>query len=552
MGSAAAASVTSSAPVPAARVEEWGAAMAREPVTRMQLDAYRFGQRRLESALARRDPVLLHEEIRGQRRVVTVGVALAMLGLVAAFGYARVAGKTAWEQQSIIAAKQSGRMFVVIHNPDRLVPVRNLAAARLVLAAARKSAGRGGSSGSGAPTAIDDAALDKAPRTALAAVPGADGVQLPGGDNVASARPWAVCDVTAPRAQTIVVAGAATGPTTDGMPKPMPNDQGLLLESPDHDFYLLMGSHRYRLDSVYAAQRAYDLVDVTPRKVSAALLSAIPEGRPIKMPTIPDLGETAPGGLSAEVGDVVRTSGDAEDAGDDKYYLMLADGRQEISRPVADLIRTGQKVDLSHPPRVVSTEQINSIDKAVLPGLDQYPALMPKVPRGSDTQALCWQWDARGRGGAVTMGSQPPVPADQPSTQLAQADGLGPKLDMVSVPTGVPLAVRAVGGDDAGGGLWLISDTGVGYQVAAGQNAAGPNAAGPNSNETAGALGIQPDAAAPAPVQALRLLPEGPDLDLQSATRTVDVLVDAGVDAPADPETPAKAERATASGRIQR
>ena len=29
--------------------------MAKQPVTRMQLDAYRFGQRRMESALARRD-----------------------------------------------------------------------------------------------------------------------------------------------------------------------------------------------------------------------------------------------------------------------------------------------------------------------------------------------------------------------------------------------------------------------------------------------------------------------------------------------------------------
>lgn len=518
--------------------------MAREPVTRMQLDAYRFGQRRLESALARRDPVLLHEEIRGQRRVVSVGLALAIVGLVAAFGYAKVAGKPAWERQDIIAAKQSGRMFVVIHNPDRLVPVRNLVAARLVLAAARKSAGRGGSAGGGVPTAIDDLALDKAPRTALAAVPGADGVALPNADDLADVGPWAVCDVTAPRAQTIVVARAGAGPTSNGMPVPVPDEQGLLLESPDHDFYLVTGSHRYRLDSVDAAQRAYDLVDVKARKVSAALLSAIPEGRPIKMPTIPDVGDTAPGGLSAEVGDVVRTSTGTGD----KYYVVLAGGVQEISKPVSNLIRTGQKVDRSQPPRTVPSEQINAIARATLPGLDELPPLIPKVPQGAGSQALCWQWDVRGRGGALTMGGQPPVPADQPSTQLAQADGLGPKLDMVSVPTGVPVAVRAVGADsgaDGGGGLWLVSDTGVGYQVAAGQN---------GNNETAGALGVQPDAAGPAPLQALRLLPEGSDLDLQSATRTVDVLVVQGDDGWAEPAppAPAKTQRATSSARAQR
>jgi type VII secretion protein EccB len=513
--------------------------MAREPVTRMQLDAYRFGQRRLESALARRDPVLLHEEIRGQRRIVTAGIALSIVGLVAAFGYAKVAGKPAWERQDIIAAKQSGRIFVVIHNPDRLVPVRNLVAARLVLAAARRTAGRSGSAGSGAPAAIDDAALDKAPRTALAAVPGADGVRLPDGGDLAGVGPWAVCDVTEPRAQTIVVAGAESGPTSDGMPVPMRNDQGLLLESPDHDLYLLTRDHRFRLDSAYAAQRAYDLVDAHARKISAALLSAIPEGRPLKMPTIPDAGDTAPGGLAAVVGDVVRTTADSGD----KYYLILAGGRQEISQPVANLIRTGQKVDRSQPPRAVTSEQINTIARATLPGLDEFPSLMPEVPQGSDSQALCWQWDLKGRSGAVTIGSKPPVPVDQPPTQLAQADGLGPKLDMVSVPTGVPVAVKAAGGDGAGGGLWLVSDTGVGYQVAAGQN---------GDNETASALGIRPDAAGPAPEQALRLLPEGSDLDLQSATRTVDVLVVAGDEGWSEPEAtgPTKTQRATA--RTQR
>jgi type VII secretion protein EccB len=471
--------------------------------------------------------------------VVTVGLALAVLGLVAAFGCARVAGKPAWERQDIIAAKQSGRMFVVIHNPDRLVPVRNLAAARLVLAAARKSSGRAGSSGGRTATAIDDVALEKAPRTALAAVPGADGVRLPdglpdgllGGDDVPAVGPWAVCDVTTPRAQTIVVAGAASGSgpaagpgpgsgaAPDGLPRPVPADQGLLLESPDHDLYLVTGSHRYRLDSVDAAQRAYDLVDVTARKASAALLSAIPEGRPITMPMIPDAGEAGPDGLPAEVGEVVRTTGAATDAGS-RYYLVLAGGVKEISRPVADLIRTGQRVDRASPPREVPSEQINAIarDRTALPVLDQFPPLVPTVPPGADVQSLCWQWDAAGRGGVVTMGARPPVPADQPPTQLAQTDGLGPRLDMVSVPTGVPVAVRGVGGDGGDSGLWLVSDTGVGYQVAAGQN---------GGNETAGALGVAPDAAGPAPVQALRLLPRGADLDLQSATRTVDVLVDA-------------------------
>jgi hypothetical protein len=58
----------------------------------------------------------------------------------------------------------------------------------------------------------------------------------------------------------------------------------------------------------------------------------------------------------------------------------------------------------------------------------------------------------------------------------------------------------------------------------------------------------------PAPLQALRLLPEGSDLDLQSATRTVDVLVVQGDEGWAEPDTqaPAKTQRAASSVRAQR
>lgn len=495
--------------------------MAREPVTRLQLDAYRFGQRRLESALARRDPVLMHEEIRGQRRVVLTGLALAILVLLGSFGYARVASKPAWERQTIIAAKQSGRMYVVIHRPHRLVPVRNMVAARLVLAAA---AGPGRAPAAGAVAVIDDAVLDRAPRTAAAAVPGADGVRLPDGASPDPLGDWAVCDVADGGPRTVAVAGAAPA-------APMPADQGLLLQSLVGDLYLVTGGRRHKLDDVEDLQRAYDLVDVRPRKVSAALLQAIPEAAALRMPDIPDSGEAAPGGLPARVGDIVRVAG----AGGERFYLVLAGGVQEVARPVANLIRTGPGVDRSRPPVLVGAEQVNVPGRAKLPGLEDFPTGMPRVPSGPDAQSVCWRWYANG-GGALTLGRDAPIPPDQQRTQLAQADGAGPKLDVVSVPTGRPLVLRT-----STGGVWLVSDTGVGYRVAGGGGAVGGAGAavgaagGPGlaagagaANETANALGIRPDAGDPAPEQALRLLPAGPDLDLQSVTRTVDVLVGPG------------------------
>jgi hypothetical protein len=59
-------------------------------VTRVQVDAYRFGLRRMDAALVGRDPIPLHEELRGQRRAVVIGLVLAMIGLAGAAILARL------------------------------------------------------------------------------------------------------------------------------------------------------------------------------------------------------------------------------------------------------------------------------------------------------------------------------------------------------------------------------------------------------------------------------------------------------------------------------
>ncbi len=64
--------------------------MPRTPVTRVQVEAYRFGLRRMDAALVSRDPIPLHEELRGQRRAVVIGLVLAMLGLAAAAIFGRL------------------------------------------------------------------------------------------------------------------------------------------------------------------------------------------------------------------------------------------------------------------------------------------------------------------------------------------------------------------------------------------------------------------------------------------------------------------------------
>jgi hypothetical protein len=59
--------------------------MSTDPTTTSQVQAYRFVLRRMESALVRKDAVMLHEPMRHHLRATAVGLLLAALMLVAFF-----------------------------------------------------------------------------------------------------------------------------------------------------------------------------------------------------------------------------------------------------------------------------------------------------------------------------------------------------------------------------------------------------------------------------------------------------------------------------------
>ncbi len=59
--------------------------MSTDPTTTSQVQAYRFVLRRMESALVRKDAVMLHEPMRHHLRATAAGLILALLGLIAFF-----------------------------------------------------------------------------------------------------------------------------------------------------------------------------------------------------------------------------------------------------------------------------------------------------------------------------------------------------------------------------------------------------------------------------------------------------------------------------------
>lgn len=462
-----------------------GSGGTRAPATRDQVDAYRFGLRRMEAALVRGDPVPLHEQVRSQRRAAIAGSLLGMLALGGVAIYGLIVPAPDWTRQSVVVGAGSGAMYVVAHGPDRLVPVANLAAGRLVLAALRAGGSTDADPGTAEPVTVDDTDLDAAPRTASAAEPGAAAVRL--GGAVIPPR-WAVCD--SPEGTT-VVGGAA--PTT-------PTDGAVLLAVPGGGTWLVTAGHRHRIsDGDRPLLATLGLGGRAPRPASAALVNAIPEGPPLRTPQVPGTGAPAPDGVPGDVGDVLvsRPVGD----GPAVHFVVLAAGVQEVPPVFAQALRAA-----GAGMREVGPEVLALTD--VLDGVVDTDGWPDAVPRLRDDPVVCWTWSPDG-GGSVVVGPALPVPAGAVPVDLVQADGSGERADAVVLAPAGGGAVRATGPGRAPGAgpLWLVAATGVAYGVADGA--------------TAEALGVT--AAEPAPEAALRLLPVGGSLDVSRAERAVDV-----------------------------
>lgn len=462
---------------------------ARAPATRDQVDAYRFGQRRLEAALIRADPVPLHEQLRSQRRAAFGGILLGLLALGGAGVLAALSPATDWTREPLVVGDRSGTVYAVTPEPRRLVPVPNLVAGRLVLAALGEPAG------GAVPATVSDDALARAPRTPPAAVPGAVGVRP---DGPAVPADWAVCDTGGPDgaapATTSVLAGAL-GPA----PGPAP---GLLVAGIGGSTYVVLDGARHRIDPAdRPAMSALGVLGVPVRRLSDGLLSAIPEAAPLRTPriaadvTVPGLGRA---------GDVVVSN---PLGAEPSYFVVLgaAPGHPAGLAPVpvtlADALLAagggGRPATLAQG-RVAQDTLTGALDvggwpAARIAGAD--PATIPTV---------CWTW-RDGRTGVVASDRVPLAPGAVP-VDLAAADRAGPRLDTVVLPAGGPGPLESRG-STGGGTRWLLSSSGVLHGVA--------------DDRTAAALGIT--AAGRAPEEAVRLLPRGGALDLAAVRDVTDV-----------------------------
>ncbi|HEY7592968.1 MAG TPA: type VII secretion protein EccB [Actinophytocola sp.] len=522
--------------------------MPSTPTTKSQVQAYRFVLRRMQSALVRKDAVMLHDPMRTHSRATIVGVCLAALGLLGFLIWGILSPKpTVPSKDGIVIGKPSGQVYVLLTKPTkRLIPVFNLASARLLLYAQTlddddsgkqtAAAPNGAAPSVVGPTVVDDNELrDQIPRDRKVGIP--DGPDLlPSSDQRIDSR-WTVCDQYLPKegnteaaagdeVQTSVIAGVKDlGPE-------LKTNQSLLVESENKDVYLVYRKPETANEPIASTLRAkvdmsqpnivaaLQLETAEPRTISTGLLNAIPEKAELKPPNIEGFGDdpkpkVAPPDL--KVGSVfsVRPTGKAP-----VFYVVLRDGIQQIKRSTGDLIRYRKEV----------TEGIEELPADVIQGSNvlkgriddsTFPAEQTEVLQRSSFPVACLGWEVTGSGKngeertSVHVGNAVPgIPVNEAGdpkwVDISTPGSSNLRIDHFYMPPGRGAVVRqATSKEDFNSGpIVLVSDRGVKYGV-------------PDPN-TAAVLGLSNQV--PAPLSILDLLPNGASLDPKDVEQSYDTV----------------------------
>lgn len=477
--------------------------MPKDPTTVSEVQAYRFMLRRMESALVRKDAVMLHEPLRAHNKAALVGVILGMLGLVAFFVVGRFSPTSQLEGGEIVIGKSSSAVFVVQPQPRRLIPVLNMASARLLLSVLSPGA-------TSAPdaTVVDESVLNSLPHTSTTGIPGAP-TRLPGTQDLVPG-PWSVCD-TGPASSDLPDAQASQAPTVTtallGVPKPgrsLGPDQALLVQAPGSPTtYLVRDGHRNQVDlGARAVVGAYRLHKDEVRTVSAGLINAIPEGHPLTPPAdIPTGSPVPPLPSSVHTGDVVQVAR----AEGKEFFLLLPQGKQSVTEGVANLILyagTSLQIQSVNPDAIA---QVADAPKAYQEDFSGYPDATPTILDPAATTNICANISDPNHPPLITTSPDPQLPLGQGDNPVQVPNAVnGRTADSVVVPPGKGALVRgAVPGQPPNTGqIWLVTEQGQRYAVP--------------SLQVAQILGLG-NATSPAPEPILDLLPQGPTLDPQKA-----------------------------------
>ncbi|MBG0815339.1 type VII secretion protein EccB [Planomonospora sp. ID82291] len=472
--------------------------------------AYRLMTQRLGTALLQGEPDLPESPMRRYNVAMFCAVLAAVLVAVVfgVLGLLRPGGATALtEPGTVLVEEESGATFVYSAPQRRMIPVANVASARLLLGTQDAKV-----------RTVTSASLARFTRGTLVGIPGAP-ESLPAPGRLVRS-PWSACVVEgtdaagARRPYTSLIGGFEVGG------RPIGQDSAMVVEEGGQT-WMLWSNRRMRVasDSVRA------MPEGGRRQVPAAWLNALPAGPDLRSPWIPGLGRAmrGPDGRTAAAGRVYTVPPAV--GGPAKWYVLLPDGLASLTPVQADLLLQNPATKKAYgraPVRAITldaaTANATRVSKTRLDATG-LPETMPKVIEPDPADPLCAVYSGTARGSAqatLTVESTVRIPAP-PNERFDQAT-----VDQVVLPPGSGALVGLLPGDgrlDAVRSLYLIGDQGRRHAIP--------------SPEALQSLGYADGDVAPLPAHLVHLIPEGPALD--PAAARVPVRVEQPAAAPARP-----------------
>ena len=527
--------------------------MPSTPTTKSQVQAYRFVLRRMESALVRKDPVMLHDPMRSHKRATIVGAIIGVVGLVVFVLIGVLNPAPPVPPTGIVIAQPSGTMYVVSENPHELIPVFNLASARLLLAAAtanQQQAAGGGAGGSAPavvnPVIVSDSQLASMPMGRMTGIQdGPTVLPNPGQKPV----DWAVCDQVPRDVNALNQTGHNTPATTvlvgqQNIGANLGVDEALLVSNDGGKTLYLVYGHsstvnnpddsavKAKIDSTdRAVLGGLEITDPTQyRVVSTAVLNAIPTVGEIRNPAA-NLDTNAPvapalasSGLTIGQSFSVQAIGQAS-----QYYIVVPGGKQSVSQTTAQIARHENSAGSNDIPQVTpeAADTVPPVRNGLQVDTSEYPGVVPAVVSADTKAVMCLGWHADYTDAQkplsktrVTVDTTLELPADSHSptgqmqtVQIGQGTTAGKVNSFFMNPAIGGVAIRSASGakEFGSGPIYVIDPRGVAFSV--------PNVTTAQVLGVADATGLIP----PAPASIVGLLPlGGQSLDTQAVQRTFD------------------------------
>lgn len=467
--------------------------------SKTQVSGHFFVRRRLAFALLRRSVSMEVNPVRWHRTLLMLSAVLGVVLIVGAlvYGWFRPAGVIG-DSSKVVADRSSGAIYAVVGK--RLYPALNLVSAQLIAGEPDP------------PTFVSAAEIAKWPKGPTVGIEAAP-VDVPTVSSPQTAR-WAVCDTAANTIGGSPVVTGIDGELTLGEPAAeLGTSEGLLL-SYGQTTYLVANGHRMAVDIVHPAVTGPLGISggTSPTPMSRALYDALPAGGPLVVPVLAGAGtpSTVPLGPGLLIGAVVASRDVA--AGSDRFYVVVADGVQEVSPVVASILRQNDSYGLSNPLQV-SPDQLARIPLRHVLDVDYYPRVPVHVVDTSNRPVTCvgWQWSVSERQASLKIisGRALPLRAEQRPkvVQLVGAGARGVQANEVLVGDDASTFVTTTGqalDSPARETMWLISSTGSRYGV-------------PFDDSSVQALGLDVSKVRPAPWSMLQVWPAGPELSRTAA-----------------------------------